>query len=374
MLSEDQWGQYGQDGFLHLGPVVDAAGLDRLRRRVDDLAAGRVPNPLVEFQVDTGGEYELLPEAVKQLPPGTDRYRKVQGLEHDDLYGRLVRHPLFVEICARQYGPHAPVSLFRAMVMNKPARQGTRLPWHQDGGSVWDLDRDPLVTVWIALDAATPENGCMDVVPGSHRLGLLSWYGSTVSEEGVARYCPPEAYVPLPVEAGHGVLVHNWLLHRSGINPTDSPRRAFTCCFMDGRTRRHLTGTRFPLMWGELHDETSHLEELRAENAELFESQRQAEQYALSLKEANQVLHESVAEVTRYARSLEHELQSDRTVEEQAIAEQLPSPGSGAFRPGSPARLALVAGVASVAASGIVRYLPAITRRLVTRTGHTGRA
>ena len=86
MLSEDQWTQYSQDGFLQLGPVVDAAALEGLRRRVDDLAAGRLPNSLVEFQIDTGGEYELLPEAVRQLAPGTVHYRKVQGLEHDDLY------------------------------------------------------------------------------------------------------------------------------------------------------------------------------------------------------------------------------------------------------------------------------------------------
>ena len=246
--------------------------------------------------------------------------------------------------------------------MNKPAGQGTLLPWHQDGGSVWDLDRDPLVTVWIALDAATPENGCMDIVPGSHHLGLLSWYGSTVSEKHVARYCPPGAYVPLPVEAGHAVLVHNWLLHRSGINPTGSPRRAFTCCFMDGRTRRNLTGARFPLMWGELHDEASHLEHLRADNAELSESQRQAEQYALSLKAENQVLHESIAEAGRYAQRLEHELQARR-----AVTEQAPGAGSGASNSGSAARVALMAGMAAAAASGIAGSIPAITRRLRSR-------
>ena len=39
----------------------------------------------------------------------------------------LLRHPIFREICARQYGPHASVSIFRAMMMNKPAGQGTGL-------------------------------------------------------------------------------------------------------------------------------------------------------------------------------------------------------------------------------------------------------
>ena len=42
--------------------------------------------------------------------------------------------------------------------------------------------------------------------------------------------------MPLEVEAGHAVLLHNWLIHRSGVNPTPAPRRAFTVCYMDGRT------------------------------------------------------------------------------------------------------------------------------------------
>ncbi|HEY0515233.1 MAG TPA: phytanoyl-CoA dioxygenase family protein [Thermoanaerobaculia bacterium] len=252
MLTEQQWNDYSRDGYLHLGKVLEPEELEALRQRADDLALGNVKNPDVQMQLDTGGVYEELPTAVRGFERGTRLYRKIQGLETDDLFVGLVKHPLFLEICARQYGPHAPISIFRAMVMNKPAGQGTVLPWHQDGGNVWALDRDPLVTIWVALDTATRANGCMEVVPGTHRLGLLSLYGSTVEEEHVKVHCPPERVQPLEVEAGHAVLLHNWLIHRSGVNPTSGPRRALTVCYMDGRTQSILTGNHFPLVAGSL--------------------------------------------------------------------------------------------------------------------------
>jgi hypothetical protein len=313
--TEAQWDRYSRDGYLPLGQVATKPELEALRRRVDDLALGEVSNPNVKLQMDTGGEYDQLPGIVERFEEGTVLYRKVQGLETDDLYGRLVRHPTCVEVCARAYGPHTPVSIFRAMVMNKPAGQGTRLPWHQDGGAVWQLDRDPLVTIWVALDSATPENGCLEVVPGSHRLGLLSWFGSTLSDDNVAVHCPADAVVPLPVEEGHAVLLHNWVLHRSGVNPSPGPRRAFTCAYLDGLTRNNLTGELFPLVWGELPGGAPrYLEQLRSDNSELRESRQRAEEYALSLLDENKALHASIAEATTYAHSLEAELARLRQV------------------------------------------------------------
>ena len=216
---------------------------------------------------------------------GTMLYRKIQGLETDEVFSRLVRHPLFLEVCGRQYGRHSAISIFRAMVMNKPAGQGTILPWHQDGGDVWALDRDPLVTIWVALDPATRANGCVEVIPGTHRLGLLSLYGSTVDEENVDQHCPPERVHPLEVEAGHAVLLHNWLIHRSGVNPTPAPRRAFTACYMDGRTQSTLTGDYFPLVAGSLPAEPyPFIRQVRDENRFLQETSREAVAYARSLE------------------------------------------------------------------------------------------
>ncbi|HEY0394803.1 MAG TPA: phytanoyl-CoA dioxygenase family protein [Candidatus Elarobacter sp.] len=320
MLTERDRANYARDGYLHLGQVLDETALAALRERADDLATGRVANDEIQLQRDTGGAYDAL-AGVESSPLGTLRYRKIQGLETDDRFFELVRHPLFLEIAAHHYGAHAPVSIFRAMVMNKPAELGTVLPWHQDGGDVWALDRDPLVTVWVALDDATVENGCVEVVPGSHRLGLLSAFGSTLTEDDAARHCPSERVVPLEVKAGHAVLMHNWLIHRSGVNPSRRPRRAFTACYMDGRTQSTLTGARFPLIVGAPPSEKyAFVRGLEAEAAALREHTVRADEYAQSLADDNVTLQETLHEATAYARSLERELAT--TAKMRADAEE----------------------------------------------------
>jgi hypothetical protein len=321
-ITDEQWDQYFRLGFLHLGQLVDAAELDRLRERADDLALGRVVNPRVQVQLDTGGRYEDLPEVTGQPSAGTLRYRKVQGLETDELFRAVLRSPVLAEVAAHHYGRHTSASLFRAMVMNKPAAQGTVLPWHQDGGDVWALDRDPLITIWMALDDATAANGCVEVIPGSHRLGLVTTQGSTLSEQDARRYCPDDQVQPLEVPAGHAVLMHNWLIHRSGVNPTPQPRRAFTACYLDSRTRNLLTGEHFPLILGtSTGPPQPYLELLRAEHADRTASAASAAEYAESLQADNAVLQESVRSATEYAHSLEAELARLRaSVEEPATA------------------------------------------------------
>lgn len=312
-ICDEEWNAYARDGVLRLGCVADHAELEALRQRADDLALGRIVNPAVEMQLDTGGAYEDLPDTVARFDQGTLRYRKIQGLENDDLYRRLIRHARFREVAAHVYGAHAPVSIFRAMIMNKPAEHGTHLPWHQDGGDVWKLDHDPLVTIWVAIDDATIESGCMDVVPGSHRHGILSMFGSTVCEEDVARHCTADRIAPLEVPAGHAVLLHNWVIHRSGLNHTGRPRRAFTMVCMDGRTRSTLTGQPFPMIWGDPPEgEHPYAEQLRLERDALAARFREAERYALSLRDENAALHASRAEAETYARSLEAELEKQR--------------------------------------------------------------
>ncbi|MDX1996277.1 MAG: phytanoyl-CoA dioxygenase family protein [Thermoanaerobaculia bacterium] len=284
MPTIDMWNHYERDGFLHLGQLLPPEEVEALKQRADDLAQGRVSNDKIAFQLDTGGAYEELPGIVDHFERPTLLYRKIQGLEHDDLFVKLVLHPVCLEICAHEYGAHAPLALFRAMIMNKPAGQGTYLPWHQDGGDVWKLDRDPLVTIWVALDPATRENGCMEVIPESHRLGLLTKEGSNLRPEDVERHCSPERIHSLEVPAGHGVLLHNWLIHRSGVNPSSVPRRAMTACYLDGRTVNQLTGTHFPTVHGDPPDVPHYRQQLDLEHGELRKSLATAADYARSLE------------------------------------------------------------------------------------------
>jgi hypothetical protein len=303
-LSEQQWWEYEQRGYLRLGPIMDESERTALQRRMDEIMLGQVHHPGLRFQLDTGGAYEDLPDPVPRGPEATLDYRKVQGLEADPLVLEVIRRPVLREICGRHYGKHASISIFRAMMMNKPAGRGTHLPWHQDGGDVWKLDRDPLVTVWIALDAAHSMNGCLQVIPGSHRLGLLSRNGSTLRPEDAQRHCPESAIACLEVEAGEALLLHNWLVHRSGVNHTESPRRALTACFMDARTRNILTGDYFPTVFGERPDAEAEWPFLK----HWRETATEAERYAKSLVEHAQRLEQMHREAEQHAKALEIEL------------------------------------------------------------------
>jgi ectoine hydroxylase-related dioxygenase (phytanoyl-CoA dioxygenase family) len=153
-----------------------------------------------------------------------------------------MQNPIFRELCAGIYGMHVPISSFRAMFMNKPAGKGTLLPWHQDRWN--NLDRDPLITVWTALDPATIENGCVQIIRGSHKWGVINpGHGSGfLNPEQAKKYAPKEEIIFCELEPGEVMLLHNWLLHASDKNHSDQSRRAFSVCYMDARTRDTYSG------------------------------------------------------------------------------------------------------------------------------------
>ena len=239
-LSAQQWEQFENAGFVHLGRVASDAELSALQARIDDIMMGRAAidyNKLLMQLDSSDGQYENAPEQTCGHKVATLAYRKIQELEHDDLFMQFMSKPIFREVCEHVYGEGVPIAAFRAMFMNKPAHQGTMLPWHQDR---WNyLDRDPQVTVWTALDPATRANGCVQVVRGSHKLGLLNPEHTSgfLSEDNIAKHTSPEKIEFVELAPGEAVLLHNWLLHSSDRNNTDVSRRAFSVCYMDARTQ-----------------------------------------------------------------------------------------------------------------------------------------
>jgi phytanoyl-CoA hydroxylase len=107
-------------------------------------------------------------------------------------------------------------------------RSQTNVPWHQDSG-YGHLEPPLDLTVWIALDDCTLDNGCLWVLPHSERRGLQphdgvgALRGVTVDEPGVA----------LPMRAGDAVLFGGLLLHRSLPNLTDAARVALYLRYCD---------------------------------------------------------------------------------------------------------------------------------------------
>ncbi|MBI5705674.1 MAG: phytanoyl-CoA dioxygenase family protein [Armatimonadetes bacterium] len=250
-FTEDQWREYDREGYLRLGKVLTDDELKGLQTRIDDIMLGKVRYRDMMMQLDLGGGYDNTAPQSKGWKGETLEYRKIEQLEKDPLFLAYMRKPLFRDLCAFIYGAHNGIAAYRSMFMNKPARKGTVLPYHQDGGEIWKLDRDPLLTIWLALDPATIANGCVKVFPRTHRLGLLSKFGHTISDENLAKHCPEEKAVPIELEAGEAFIMHNWTIHGSDINNTDIPRRGFSVCFMDSRTTYLPTGERFPVVFGE---------------------------------------------------------------------------------------------------------------------------
>lgn len=237
-MTSQQWAQYDRDGYLKLGKLLNDDDLRALQQRIDEIMLGKakVDYDKMLMQIDSeSGKYEDAGQQTRGFKGATINYRKIQELEFDPLFLAYMQRPVFREICEHVYG-NVPIAAFRAMFMNKPARKGTFLPWHQDR---WvHLDRDPLVTLWTALDPATVGNGCVQVVPGSHKLGLINpaHPSGFLTKEQAAHHATPDKIVYLELQPGEVALLHNYLLHASDVNRTDTSRRAFSVCYMDART------------------------------------------------------------------------------------------------------------------------------------------
>lgn len=250
-ISAAEWAEFDAQGFLRLGRVIDDDAVEGLSRRIDQIMLGEIRHPNLMMQLDSSsGDYSSMPEQSVGFKGPTLAYRKIEGLEADPLFLAYMQQPLNRHVCQRLVGPD--ITIYRSMFMNKPARQGTLLPWHQDGGTGWNLTMDPIVTIWLALDPATIANGCVQVIPGSHRLGLLSAHGHLIGPEHEREHCPPDRIQYVELARGEAVLLHNFLLHRSDRNATDIPRRAFSVCLMDAATRhRSRPEYRYPLLFGQ---------------------------------------------------------------------------------------------------------------------------
>jgi hypothetical protein len=228
---------YREHGWARLGRVASDATLEALRARADDIMHGRVVHEGLFFQHDSeSGRYEDLEFGRGWVGP-SDAYRKIEKLERDPVFRAWIENDVFERVARVLIPPEEGVALYRATLFTKSARGGTELPWHQDGGSFWGLDRDPELQIWTAIDDAGPGAGCVEVVDRSHRGGLATPLGGTIPRDILASAHADDDKLALPALAGDVLLIHNHLWHRSGNNASGRTRRAFTVSFMPASTR-----------------------------------------------------------------------------------------------------------------------------------------
>jgi ectoine hydroxylase-related dioxygenase (phytanoyl-CoA dioxygenase family) len=149
----------------------------------------------------------------------------------DDAFGLLSRSERMVNAARDLLDGDAPVCHFHSKLMQKEPRVGGAWEWHQDYGYWYKnefLFPDQMFSVMVALTPATRENGCLQVIRGSHKMGRVE-HGFAGEQVGASQHYVDLALktmslVYVALEPGDALFFHSNLLHRSAANLSDSPR------------------------------------------------------------------------------------------------------------------------------------------------------
>jgi hypothetical protein len=232
ILTENQVRGYAERGFLALDRITSTAEVARLVEIYDRLFE---PGALVADH----DRVELAGKAARSLPQVLNPDRYAPALRETEAYHNAcaVARQILGE-GSEHMGMHA---------IRKPARSEVDTPWHQDE-AYWDPSYvHTALSVWIPLQPATLDNGCMHFIPGSDREEVRPH--RLIDPEcadglQLADDQPVSSSVACPLPAG-GATVHSGrTLHYTGPNFTDEPRRALIMAF---RLQPVWNGTRsFP--------------------------------------------------------------------------------------------------------------------------------
>lgn len=166
-FSDDEVARFERDGFLVARGLVG----EPLRQRMLDVtldSLARLVEP-IEFEADV--HYPGAPES-RAATGGRTARRLKQALSRDAVFMEWLTHPPLVGRLEQLLGPayFCPLAHHNCIMTKHPAFSSDT-GWHQDM-RYWSFAEPELVTVWLALGSERPDNGCLRVIPGSHRLPL----------------------------------------------------------------------------------------------------------------------------------------------------------------------------------------------------------
>jgi phytanoyl-CoA hydroxylase len=235
-LTKEQVGFYKLEGFLVLEDFLNDADLAGVRAsmaaRVDEIAAdlfaaGLITNTFEDspFELRLAHLFEGLDDKTF-LKYGRSWRDRLPG------YFDLMANPKILDVLESLIGPEIfsnPVYNTRPKV---PKVAAGAVPWHQDKSYWPDANANPVITVWVPLVDATLENGCLHMMPRTHKQRLLSSHAETYSGTGfieiddkyIAKLLPEKTVVPLPVKKGTVILFNDRCIHKSTPNNSNAVR------------------------------------------------------------------------------------------------------------------------------------------------------
>jgi phytanoyl-CoA hydroxylase len=213
---------YRRDGYIVVRRLLSPALVQQSLAALSELASGERPQGQAAILYEPGHEGSAIAAAER-----IDKVRKfVDFVEDFPVLKRVAMLRKLHEVLDRLLGPGRV--LFQEMALVKPPRIGSVKPWHQDASYFRVSDPNLIVGVWIALDPATKQNGCMEMVPGSH-LG-----GPAIHEpQPDANMCNiradqvhPGKRVAIEMEPGDALIFSSLVHHYTAPNTSGLRRRA----------------------------------------------------------------------------------------------------------------------------------------------------
>jgi len=231
ILDQAHIAQFVNDGFLVVPDLITPQEIEELKADTVAIARGKYPNESIASAPEAQSDAELLQSILCIHQP---HYIS-------PVMGEYVRHPKICGVLSQIVAAHlahwdGSVKCMQSMLFVKPPSfQGQA--WHQDEIYIPTRDRS-LCGAWIAMDDATIENGCLWVIPGSHRSGYL--YPQHAHNNPDEFDVSAESYgfddtneIPVEVKSGAVVFFNGHLLHRSRKNRSDIYRRVLVNHYMN---------------------------------------------------------------------------------------------------------------------------------------------
>ncbi len=210
--------QFQRDGYAIMRGLAPAATLARMREvALQHLAEPRLP---VEYETDT--QYPGAP-ASRDAPGGRTVRRLLQAVARDAVFREWALSPLVAQRLQQLLGPRVMLSqTHHNCVMTKNPAYSSVTNWHRDI-RYWSFDKPELVSVWLALGEEQIKNGCLLLLPGSHRTEVHP------DQLDPAQFLRPDVaenrdllrtQIAAELHAGDVLFFHCRLFHAAGHNQT----------------------------------------------------------------------------------------------------------------------------------------------------------